>query len=438
MKTYEKYKPSGIEWIGDIPEHWDSIRIKMLTRVKRGASPRPIDDPKYFDDEGEFAWVRIADVSASERYLENTTQRLSKIGISLSVKRYPDDFFLSIAGTVGKPIITKIKCCIHDGFVWFPDLKINAEFLFYIFQTGLPYQGLGKLGTQLNLNTDTVGDISIPISNSEEIENIVVYLDEKTAEIDKLIANKERLIELLKEERTAIINKAVTKGINADAKLKPSGIDWLGDIPEHWEVKRLKWLTNLIQTGPFGSQLHAQDYVTGGIPVINPAHITESKIFPDENCAVAVETWKRLERHAFELNDIVIARRGEMGRCALVNENEVGWLCGTGSLLIRLNLAIADAEFLTVLLSNDGVKSYLSLVSVGSTMDNLNTTILGELPLPFPPIEEQKEIVEFIESKTNEIDSTISKIEKEIELIKEYRTALISEVVTGKIKVADN
>lgn len=128
MNRYDKYKPSRVEWIGEIPKHWDFLRIKRLTNIKRGASPRPIDDPKYFDDNGEFAWVRIADVTASERYLESTTQVLSELGSSLSVKRYPGDFFLSIAGTVGKPIITKIKCCIHDGFVWFPNLKANPEY----------------------------------------------------------------------------------------------------------------------------------------------------------------------------------------------------------------------------------------------------------------------------------------------------------------------
>ena len=170
MKPYPRYKDSGVEWIGAIPEDWNVIRIKRLSPVKRGASPRPIHDPKYFDIDGEFAWVRIADLSASEKYLETTTQTLSELGASLSVKRFPGDFFLSIAGTVGKPIITKIKCCIHDGFVYFPQLNINPEYLYYIFSTGLPYQGLGKWGTQLNLNTDTVGEIFIPVPNDDKIE----------------------------------------------------------------------------------------------------------------------------------------------------------------------------------------------------------------------------------------------------------------------------
>jgi type I restriction enzyme S subunit len=259
--------------------------IKRLSPVRRGASPRPIHDPKYFDTEGEFAWVRIADVSASERYLENTTQTLSDLGASLSVKRYPGDLFLSIAGTVGKPIISKIKCCIHDGFVYFPKLELNAEYLYYLFSTGLPYQGLGKWGTQLNLNTDTVGEIVIPIPSKSEMSDVVAFIDRKTADIDQLIARKEKLIALYEEEKTAIINHAVTKGLpstgsgqvppnvttnmscpsasighpvvesgfpitpsgmtnnsSAATGYKPSGIEWLGDIPVHWEVKRLKWL----------------------------------------------------------------------------------------------------------------------------------------------------------------------------------------------------
>ena len=152
---YEQYKASGIDWLGQVPENWTVKKIKWDTAVFRGASPRPIDDPVYFDDDGDYAWVRIADVTASGKFLEKTTQRLSALGASLSVKMQPKSLFLSIAGSVGKPCITNIKCCIHDGFVYFPFLKINQDFLYYIFASGESYKGLGKLGTQLNLNTET-------------------------------------------------------------------------------------------------------------------------------------------------------------------------------------------------------------------------------------------------------------------------------------------
>src|SRR5262249_41311897 len=116
-------KDSGVEWLGKIPADWEVKKVKRLCRVRRGASPRPIDDPIYFDNEGEYAWVRIADVTASERYLETTTQRLSELGKLRSVALEPGELFVSIAATVGKPIITKIKCCIHDGFVYFVGLR---------------------------------------------------------------------------------------------------------------------------------------------------------------------------------------------------------------------------------------------------------------------------------------------------------------------------
>lgn len=125
-----KTKDSGVDWIGEIPEDWEVRRIKSLTRVKRGASPRPIDNQIYFDNDGDYSWVRIADVTKSEKYLIKTEQKLSKLGSSLSVKLEPGELFLSIAGSVGKPIINKIKSCIHDGFVYFPDLKLSKEWLY--------------------------------------------------------------------------------------------------------------------------------------------------------------------------------------------------------------------------------------------------------------------------------------------------------------------
>ena len=190
--------------------HWEVLSIKRLSQVKRGASPRPIDNPDYFDDDGEYAWVRIADVTASNMYLLETTQRLSDLGKSFSVPLQPNSLFLSIAGSVGKPIITKIKACIHDGFVYFPEYKNNIKFLYYIFCSGQPYLGLGKMGTQLNLNTDTVGAIKIALPPKEEQANIAEYLDQETAKIDRLCDTVNQTIVRLKEYRTALITQAVT------------------------------------------------------------------------------------------------------------------------------------------------------------------------------------------------------------------------------------
>ncbi|MGH9324554.1 MAG: restriction endonuclease subunit S, partial [Vicinamibacteria bacterium] len=207
-------KDSGVEWLGEVPAHWEVKKVKRLCLVRRGASPRPIEDPIYFDDDGEYAWVRIADVTASERYLETTAQRLSRLGRSKSVALEPGELIVSIAATVGKPIITKIKCCVHDGFVYFVGLRESREYLYYVFSCGEPYKGLGKLGTQLNLNTDTIGDIYLPRPSPAEQEAIVQFLDTETAKLDALGAKISEAIDLLKEFRTALISAAVTGKID--------------------------------------------------------------------------------------------------------------------------------------------------------------------------------------------------------------------------------
>lgn len=435
-KAYTSLKDSGEEWLGFVPAHWNVIQIKHLSIVKRGASPRPIDDQKYFDEEGEYAWTRIADVTASDTYLMQAPQKLSNLGSSLSVKLEPGALFLSIAGTVGKPCIAAIKACIHDGFVYFPDLKIPSKFLFYIFAAEQAYKGLGKFGTQLNLNTDTVGGIKIGCTRNDELETIVSFLDHETAKIDALIEKQQRLIELLKEKRQAIISHAVTKGLNPNAPMKDSGVDWLGEVPAHWVVTQLKFNTLEMQTGPFGSQLHAEDYVEDGIPLINPAHMINGRIIPDQKVTVDEKTWQRLSRHQLKPGDLIFARRGELGRCAVVTEDQEGWLCGTGSLKAKLNERLTP-EYSFLLITSDGVVAELSLESKGSTMDNLNTETLGRIRLPIPPREEQQEVIEYVHAVSGKFQKLIENVDSAIALIRERRIALISAAVTGKIDVRD-
>ncbi|HFQ9019326.1 restriction endonuclease subunit S [Pseudomonas aeruginosa] len=209
-----KMKDSGVEWLGEVPEHWDVKAIRWLSPVQRGASPRPIDDPVYFDDDGEYGWVRIEDVTASDGFLEETKQRLSALGSSLSVKLSPGALFLSIAGSVGKPCITRIKACIHDGFVYFPLLKTDPMWLVRIFESRSPFVGLGKLGTQLNLNTETVGSIKVALPPAGEISEILSDLDRCLAHLGQLISRTEHSITLLKERRSALITAAVTGQID--------------------------------------------------------------------------------------------------------------------------------------------------------------------------------------------------------------------------------
>lgn len=436
MKRYEAYKDSGVEWIGEIPAHWEVKKIQRLTNVKRGASPRPIDDPKYFDENGEFAWVRIADLTASERYLENTLQKLSDLGASLSVKRYPGDFFLSIAGTVGKPIITKIKCCIHDGFVWFPNLNLDAEFLYYIFSTGLPYKGLGKMGTQLNLNTETVAAISIPFPQSEEIGTIISFLDRKTSQIDSLVEKKKRLIELLKEEKTAVINQAVTKGIDPNVKMKDSGVEWLGEIPEHWEVKKLGYIGKCQN----GISISAESFGSG-FPFLSYGDVYKNFSLPTSVSGLVESNDAERNQYSVKSGDVFFTRTSE-------TSEEIG-LASTcfydipdatfAGFLIRFrpDKEILDCHFSKFYFRSQLHRFYFVKEMNLVTRASLSQGLLKRLPVLLPPLTEQIIIGEAIDKKIDKIDSTISKIEKEIELLQEYRTALISEVVTGKVRVGE-
>lgn len=189
-------------------------------------------------------------------------------------------------------------------------------------------------------------------------------------------------------------------------------------------------VTRLLQTGPFGSQLGAEDYVEGGIPIINPSHITEKGLRPDPSVAVSVETRTRLSRHALQAQDVVFVRRGELGRASLVGAHEAGWICGTGSLLARLRLEMIEPQFMAYVTQCERARSWLTRQSVGSTMDNLNATIVGRLPVPLPSLPTQRRIVSFLTMKSAAIDALIAKKERLLELLVEKRQAFITQCVT--------
>ena len=214
LDSSPRLKPSGVEWLGDVPEHWAVKQLKWETPVQRGASPRPIDDDAYFADEGSHGWVRISDVTVAGMYLQGTQQRLSPLGISLSVPLEPGDLFLSIAGSVGKPCISRIHCCIHDGFVYFPSWRGDTRFLYFAFAAGECFKGLGKLGTQLNLNTDTVGAIRVAFPPLNEQRAISAYLEERLLALDSAGKGIQSGLKRLQEYRSALITAAVTGKID--------------------------------------------------------------------------------------------------------------------------------------------------------------------------------------------------------------------------------
>jgi type I restriction enzyme S subunit len=267
-----------------------------------------------------------------------------------------------------------------------------------------------------HLTAEKLARIPIPLPSPEKQRAIAGYLDRETARIDTLIEEQQRLIAMLRERRWAVVERGVAL------------LDW--DTP-------LKAVAPLIQTGPFGSQLKSDEYEDDGIPVINPSHIIAGEIVPDPRIAVSAEKAAQLARHTLEEGDLVAARRGDLGRCAVVRPSAAGFLCGTGSALVRLDQTRVEPSFAAMVFSSRRNRDALSLASVGSTMDNLNSDIIGALRVPVPPPDEQRRLTTELEGATAKIDTLIAETDRFIELGRERRSALITAAVTGQIDVRE-
>ncbi|WKJ88893.1 restriction endonuclease subunit S [Methylomonas montana] len=455
---YPEYKHSGVEWLGEVPAHWKVISIKWMSPVLRGASPRPIDDPKYFDENGEYAWVRIADVSASDGFLKETPQKLSALGSSLSVKIAPGELFVSIAGSVGKPCISGIKACIHDGFVYFPRLKINPKLFYRIFESGTCYGGLGKWGTQLNLNTDTIGSIRVALPPQEELNHILAFLDQETAKIDALIAEQQRLIALLKEKRQAVISHAVTKGLtnlpganlnavtsggpkgerrdcasSPNAPMKDSGIAWLGEVPAHWELKQLKHVVNPTTSITYGI-VQAGPHYEGGIPYIKTSDMSGDSLPLEGYSLTSPEIDQAYERSKVAKGDLVIAIRATVGKCLPVPDELDGANLTQGTAKISPGLNISK-EYLLPAINASATQAYFDHMAKGATFKEITLDALRRTPIALPPINEQIVISDYLKQETTKLDTLTAEAQRGIALLKERRSALISAAVTGKIDV---
>ncbi|WP_087547654.1 restriction endonuclease subunit S [Acinetobacter sp. WCHA39] len=433
-QKYIEYKDSGVEWLEQVPKDWEIIKIKHLSSVKRGASPRPIDDPKYFDDSGEYAWVRIADVSASDTYLLHTTQTMSELGSSLSVKLEPNQLFLSIAGTVGKPCINRIKACIHDGFVYFPELKIPNKFLFYVFAGEQAYKGLGKMGTQLNLNTDTVGDIKIALPKSiEGIQQVINFLDYETAQIDTLIAKQEKLIELLKEKRQAVISRAVTKGLNPNVPMKNSGVEWLGKVPEHWHTTRIKYVAEL--TPKKSEVLNTDNRLCTFVPM---EKLKLGRLIKDEEKPISEVIGGYTY---FKDGDLLLAKvtpcfENKNMVVASGLKNGIGF--GSSEIyVLRTNNSISN-QFLYYRLQEEQFMELGTGAMTGAGgLKRVPSEFLNNFIFALPPLEEQFTIAEYLDRYLLKSEYLMNQAKSAIQLMQERRTALISAAVTGKIDVRD-
>lgn len=272
---------------------------------------------------------------------------------------------------------------------------IDKDYLYYFLQTwSLRLRAMSQGAAQTVITRDMIGNLEIylpPLSEQRRIASILDQADE------------------LRQKRQQAIEKL-------DQLFQATFIDMFGDPvsnPKGWDVKKLSEQVDLIQIGPFGTQLHQEDYIENGIPLINPSHIKNGKIVPNHKLTVSQSKYEELTQYHLSLNDVLLGRRGEMGRCAVVTQNEVGWLCGTGSLFLRPNLEKINPFFLELLLSSDSIKRYLENVSQGQTMANLNKTIVGSIPLISPSIEIQNKfflIAEKIDKMKTELKSAKNQV----------------------------
>jgi len=392
LKPYADYKKSGLPWLEIIPRHWQTARNGNLFQQRNDTRHPELPVLEVSLRTG----VRVREFSSSKRkqvMADATKYKRASVGdIAYNMMRMwqgavgvaPVDGLVSPAYVVARPFPGTNSC-------YYASLFKNG---LYMGEIDAVSRGIVK--DRNRLYWDQFKQMRSPAPLPDEQTAIVRFLDHANRKIDGFIRAKRKLIGLLNEQKQAIIHRAVTRGLDPNVLLKPSGIPWLGDIPAHWETITVGASTTLIQTGPFGSQMHSNEYLRGGTPIINPSHMKDGAIVADMDVAVGEGKLRELARHRMLVGDIVAARRGELGRCALVTGMEEGWLCGTGSLLVRLKREIFNPGYFQEVFSSQGVCDLLRLASVGATMDNLNAGMVGRLRFPLPSIDEQAAILKFM------------------------------------------
>ena len=426
MKKYDNYKDSGVEWIGEIPEHWILKKIKHTTYVK-----------------GRIGWKGLRSdefLELSDSYVVTGTDFENgkikwKTCYQVPIDRYEDDPFIKLMegdllitkdGTIGKIAVVKDMpkiATLNSGvFLTRPyNSEYSQEFMYWIlfsevFKTFYDYNKSGSTIQHLYQNVFNEFDYMLP--PFEEQTAIAHYLDHKTTQIDTLIFKKQQFITLLQEERTAIINQAVTKGLDPKVKMKDSGIEWLGEIPEHWEVKKLAFEFNTLNTKrvPLSAEERGK---------------MESRIYDYYGASGVID---KVENYIFDEELILI---GEDGANLLTRTKRLAFIA-SGRYWVNNHAHIikpiyGNIYYFCELLELIDYTIYIS----GSAQPKLTQEALMSIKIPVPPISEQNKIFDYLKDEFNKIDTIISKSQQEIELLKEYKTALISEVVTGKVDVRD-
>ncbi|ELC8390101.1 restriction endonuclease subunit S [Clostridium perfringens] len=410
--------------LGEIPSEWKILRLDELANIKRGASPRPISDSKWFTNEKNVGWIRISDVTNTKKFLNTTEQYLSEEGIAKSRIVNKGDLIMSICATVGKPIILNMLACIHDGFVLFDNLNnnlINTQYLFYLLQKKEEeFKNMGQIGTQANLNTNIVGRTVISLPRLNEQEKIVEIL----STVDKQIENTEKLIQKNQELKKGLMQQLLTKGIG-HKEFKETE---LGEIPKEWEVKKIGEISDFCSNGFVGTA--TPYYSEKGTFYLMSNNVRENKIDTRNMIKVNDKFVSLYPRSKIYKDDMLTVQSGHIGTSCVVTQEYDN--CNCHALIItRFKKRFVDSNFISYYLNSDKGKDRLSSIFVGSTIKHINVKDLVKFFVPVPEIYEQRKIVSILSSLDGKIEQYRNKKEK----LEEMKKGLMQQLLKGKIRV---
>lgn len=445
MKPYESYKSTKITWYPEIPEKWDYCKVKHIANTYAGGTPSTIEES--FWENGNIPWLPSGKLQNCE--ITTAEKFITEEGLNNSSSKWikPNTVLVALTGATCANIgFLTFQACANQSVVAIDENpnKANSRFLYYMFlsmrsqilthQTG---------GAQAGINDGDVKNLYLLKPSPKEQTQIAAFLDYKTNLIDATIEKKKRLIELLKEKRKAVINEAVTKGLNPNALMKDSGVEWLGEIPENWEVKKIKNLISKepysLKTGPFGSQLKSTETLENGPYVVyNQRNVLDNQFneFKD-----FIDEQKKISLSGFEVfeNDILITTRGTIGKASIVPKGSPQGVLHPCLIKIKLdNKKILNNWLLMYINNTSYFIENVILESNSTTIEVIYGGTLREILIPIPnSLIEQNKILDFANDKLNKINISIEKIEIAIERLQDYRQSIISEAVTGKIDLRD-
>ncbi|MCQ4303829.1 restriction endonuclease subunit S [Stutzerimonas frequens] len=435
---YPAYKDSGVEWLGTVPEGWKVSGIKFFADLITGITP-PSDDLDIYAEEG-WPWVRPEDLNDSGKPVR-ASKFLTDQGWRFCRKVQGGSTLICCIGTIGKLGFVDSDVCTNQQITAVVS-RGNGRFFFYAMQALKPAFDVGATGNVLRiLNSERLGNVTMAVPDHSEAESIARFLDHETARIDALIEEQQRLIELLKEKRQAVISQAVTKGLDPTVPMKDSGVAWLGEVPAHWDVIRYKLALRVFQ----GMAFKSSDYVEySDVVSLRMGNIKKGgAIDLDHNLKYLPNNFSsEYDAYALREGDVVIAMTDMSPSLDFLavpatikdSRKDVSYLLNqrVGKLIF---LPGVEAQFIKYTLLSSQLRGQLKGRGLGTVQANMSNDDLYCSFLAMPARKEQIDIVIFLDKAVSEIDEMVGEALKVNQLLNERRSALISAAVTGKIDV---